>query len=584
MKKSASVQLKMMAGMAVIFAAVLFNAFFATVHLSKIENSATEMSDTYVSIQVLYGTIEKKMETIQKYVNILAGSSDADLKIAGDIYGRLESESEEVEILLMKLQNYSGKIEDKELASLYEQYDHGCIHLIECMQNCSELRKNNGISSAKAYLGTDAMAAILEQEELCALLEEAFRNALNQAQLTLKSSIRAADISNKIMSALCMMTDVLIAFWVYVLLLNPIKKISKKMQQVALEVKEGKGNLTVRIKVKKRDEVGCLIESFNYLLAAFQGVTVQIRENVMRMEEISSRSEDQIVVSNNRISELSSTMEELSGGSEEASALIHQMKSEMEKISGETNEISEEMEHGAEFSTELKERADFIRIKTMESKETAENIAENIRETLSVSIQESRSIAQIGELTNTILEIAAKTNLLALNAAIEAARAGEAGKGFAVVADEIRTLADNSKQNANAIQQLNNKVIEAVQSLCTCSEKMVGFVDNEVMGDYRSFEMMAVRYSEDAKAVSEIMGKVQSSVEHINNQIDIVTQNIAGIATSVEESALGIQNVTGNVIDISNVTGDICEEISQNVQIAIELKSISEGFIIEKPQ
>ncbi len=580
MKKSASVQLKMMVGMAVIFAVVLFNAFFATVHLNRIEKSATKMNDTYVNIQILYGTIEKKMETIQKYVNILAGSSDADLEIAGDIYGRLESESEEVEELLAELQIHSRKIEDKDLVSLYEQYTNGCIYLIECMENCSELRKKNDIPSVKAYLGTDALEAILKQEELCALLEEAFKNELNQVQLNLKSNIRTASTSNQILSVLCITVNILITLLVYMLLLKPIKKISKKMQQIALEIAEGRGDLTVRMQVKRKDEIGRLTESFNCLLIAFWEVTARIRENVTQMEKMSGRSEKQMADSNDRISDLSSAMEELSAGSEEASALIHQMKSEMEKISGETNGISEEIKHGAEFSTELRERAGFIRIKTMESKENAEGIAENIRETLSVSIQESRSIAQIGELTNTILKIAAKTNLLALNAAIEAARAGEAGKGFAVVADEIRTLADNSKQNANAIQQLNKKVIEAVQSLCTCSEKMVGFVDNEVMEDYRNFEVMAARYSEDAEAVSEMMRKIQSSVEHINDRIDIVTQNIGGISTSVEESALEIQNVTGNVIDISNVTGDICEEMSQNVQIVMELKNRSEGFII----
>lgn len=69
---------------------------------------------------------------------------------------------------------------------------------------------------------------------------------------------------------------------------------------------------------------------------------------------------------------------------------------------------------------------------------------------------ESRCIGQVGELTDAILQIASKTNLLALNAAIEAARTGEAGKGFVVVADEIRQLADNGKQNASAIQELNS--------------------------------------------------------------------------------------------------------------------------------
>lgn len=107
---------------------------------------------------------------------------------------------------------------------------------------------------------------------------------------------------------------------------------------------------------------------------------------------------------------------------------------------------------------------------------------------------ESRCIGQVGELTDAILQIASKTNLLALNAAIEAARAGEAGKGFAVVADEIRQLADNSKQNASAIQELNTRVIASVRSLCDCGEEMVQFIDGPIMEDYGGFAMMSLNF------------------------------------------------------------------------------------------
>ncbi len=580
MRKAASVQLKIMTGMAVILGAVLFNVFFATAHLKEIEKSATEMSEAYVNTLALYGSIEKKMEVIQKYVNILVGSSDEDLEIAGDIYGQLESEVADVNGLLADIQASSRKTGNEELIQLYEQYGDSCVRLMECMQNCSELRKKNDFVSAKTYLGTEALTVILEREALCLSLEEAFGNGLARAQMNLESNIRKAGISNQIMSVLCVISSIVVSVLVYITLLKPIGEISKKMQQIALEVSEGKGDLTVRMRVKRRDEVGQLTESFNYLLEAFQKITARIQKNAVCMEEMSCRTEKQIAASNDRISDLSSVMEELSSGSEEVSALVHQMQNEMEKISGETNEISAEMEHGTKFSAELKERAGFIRIKSTESRENAESIAGDIRETLSTSIQESRNIAEIGKLTDAILGIAAKTNLLALNAAIEAARAGEAGKGFAVVAEEIRSLADNSKQNANAIQALNAKVIAAVQSLCECSEKMVGFVDHEVMGDYKNFEAMSVRYSDDADTVSEIMRKIRYSVDHINKQIDIVTQNIGGISTSVEESVLGIQNITGNVVDISDVAGDIYGEIQKNMQTTIELKNISGGFIV----
>ncbi len=53
---------------------------------------------------------------------------------------------------------------------------------------------------------------------------------------------------------------------------------------------------------------------------------------------------------------------------------------------------------------------------------------------------------QLGTVVDSIMSIAAMTNLLALNATIEAARAGDAGRGFAVVASEVKKLATDTKQ------------------------------------------------------------------------------------------------------------------------------------------
>ncbi|MDE7276785.1 MAG: hypothetical protein K2N98_08040, partial [Lachnospiraceae bacterium] len=229
---------------------------------------------------------------------------------------------------------------------------------------------------------------------------------------------------------------------------------------------------------------------------------------------------------------------------------------------------------------EIKERAGYIRMKTTESRQSAEKMAISIRETMEKSIEESRSIDKIDKLTQTILDITSQTNLLALNAAIEAARAGEAGKGFAVVADEIRLLADNSKQNASAIQELNSKVIAAVRSLCGCSEKMVNFVSGKVMEDYQNFEGMAVRYMHDADTVSEMVDRIRNSADQIEGQVGKVVHNMGGITNSVEESSLGIQNVTASVIELLNATGNISEENRRNKQVVTELGNISEGFIV----
>lgn len=581
MPQKASIQLKVLISMSVILVAVLLNTFFANSNLGKIEKSATQMNEVYIQIQELYGTVGKKVETIQKYANILIGSSDEDLAIAGDIYGNLDMEAETVEALLVELQAYCAMTENEELIATFGQYVNGCDILLECMKTVSGLRRDDDFVGAKMYMGTDAMTAILAQEQVCANLEETFDRCLTEAQSDLEDRIQIANVSNWGVSIICILSTIISIFIIYKGMLQPVKQTSQKMQQIALEVSEGRGDLTERFNTKRKDEVGQLMNSMDQLLEAFQKITLRIQKTTTYMEEAANRTEVQFAASNDKINDLSAVMEELSAGSEEVSTLISQMKGEMQEISGETGDITVKVDEGTNFASNLKERAGYIRIQTTESRQKSEKMVESIKDTMSRSIEESRNIDKVNELTATILNIADQTNLLALNAAIEAARAGESGRGFAVVAEEIRNLADNSKTNAAAIQELNNKIVSVVHSLSVCSKQMLDFVDTDIMEDYRQFETMSVQYSNDADTVSEIMDRIQGSVDSINRQISTVVQNIGGISSSVEESALGIQNVAGNVVDISNSTNDIYQETCQNAQTAMELKQVSEGFVLE---
>lgn len=119
-------------------------------------------------------------------------------------------------------------------------------------------------------------------------------------------------------------------------------------------------------------------------------------------------------------------------------------------------------------------------VKGDDSKAESKKIADTLREGLQASVENSRSVDAIQQLTDDILAISSQTNLLALNASIEAARAGEAGKGFAVVADEIRQLAYNSRNTANSIQEISSQVMMAVKNLADASEKLLTFVDTDV--------------------------------------------------------------------------------------------------------
>lgn len=208
-------------------------------------------------------------------------------------------------------------------------------------------------------------------------------------------------------------------------------------------------------------------------------------------------------------------------------------------------------------------------------------MAEEMQISLQQSIEESKSVIKIGEFTDAILNIANQTNLLALNAAIEAARAGEAGKGFSVVAEEIRKLADDSKENANAIQTLNEQVICAVMELSDKAENMIQFVHKDIFEDYKGFEMLAERYNQDADEVSDMMSSISTQVGHLSHEMVQVAQSMKDISCSIDERAQGISMSTENVVDLSHVVEAVSEEAARNLATAQGMKKISEAFIIE---
>ncbi len=579
-QKRQSLQFMVLVSLTVVMVVTVFHFVFMGKNLNTVKQTADYMGDSCIQMQYLYGKVEKKLETIQKYANILTGTTDEEFAITGDIYGMLEAETEAAYLLLDELEQYVAITEHKGLQEQYAVYKECDMQLLDAMKQVSTLRKTEGISSAKEYLGTKALEVILAREGICIELEETFDQVLELSDEYLQNSIFKAEMGSSIVSMICILCCLLTFFLVYVRLLAPIKKLSRHMQSIADQVQQGKYDLTQKLAVQHLDEVGDLRSSINGILEAFRQITSGIKENSFEMEETTAATEGYFSTSKEKIHDLSAVMQQLSAGSEESALLLSQMREQMHEISNATAKIKTETDNGAQFAAELIERAGYIKNKTTESRENAEHMAGSMKSTMADSIEESRCINQVSELTDAILQISSKTNLLALNAAIEAARAGEAGKGFAVVADEIRQLADNSKNNASAIQKLNNRVTTAVKALCDCSEQMVAFMSGSIMEDYKGFEMMSDRYSQDADMVEELIGMINKGVSSINAQIVNVTENIGSVTTSMEESTNGIQIVADDVIEVSAATDVIYEKICHNKALAEELKESASGFVV----
>ena len=181
------------------------------------------------------------------------------------------------------------------------------------------------------------------------------------------------------------------------------------------------------------------------------------------------------------------------------------------------------------------------------------------------------SSQNIGDAVGFIAKIADQTNLLALNAAIEASRAKEHGKGFAVVADETRALAGESEKNAEFISELVTKIQSSIDDIITSIGDTTDTIsENGVKGNELSSKMeeltkIAIYSVEAARSVSTYTQRLGDFVGKINDGSQSIARDSSEIALSVEK--------TLNGIDIqSDALAQTEDDIKELSSLAEELK------------
>ncbi len=305
------------------------------------------------------------------------------------------------------------------------------------------------------------------------------------------------------------------------------------------DIAEGEGDLTKRIAVRSKDEIGELAGWFNTFLEKLQNIIGKLAENSKQVDQSAN--------------ELSSIASQLSEGSDDTAGRANNVAASAEEMSANLNNVAAAME---ESST----NAGMVASAAEEMNATINEIAQNAEKARSISDQAvtkaqdasgqmdglGQAALAIGKVVETITEISEQVNLLALNATIEAARAGEAGKGFAVVANEIKDLA---KQTADATLDIKDKI---------------GNIQNSTDGTVDGINEI----SEVINSVNEIVGSIATAVE----EQSVATKEIAN---NIAQASLGIQEVNENVNQSSSVASEITGDIATVNQAAAEMSNSS---------
>ena len=283
------------------------------------------------------------------------------------------------------------------------------------------------------------------------------------------------------------------------------------------------GDLTVRLKVSRGDEIGKLTERFNGFMETLEGLLIEVSGAAHRVSSAAQQ--------------LTSASHQLSSGSQEQASSLEETAASLEEITGTVKQNADNAKQANQLA--------------MGSRDVAERGGQVVDTAVAAMGEINKSSKKIADIITTIDEIAFQTNLLALNAAVEAARAGEQGRGFAVVAAEVRNLAQRSATAAKEIKALIQDSVGKVES------------------------------------GSDLVNKSGQTLQEIVTSVKRVTDIIGEIAAASQEQSTGIDQVNRAVTQMDQVvqsTAAQTEELSSTAQSltaqARQLQALVSKFVL----
>ncbi len=497
----------------------------------------------------------------------------------------------------------------------------------ETFKKGSELPEHEVIYGKwKDYRGEDVFGAVVHHPPL------GFLVYTEQDEAETLEPLNATRNFYFILSPILLLAILVVVFFIARGITNPIIRISEEM--VALG---GAGaDLTSRLEITSRDELGDLAEGFNAFVERLEGIVARVHKGAGAVRSLSeeagpvaARNAEIMVALRARMGEITTITEGEMESSRNALNIIREMaagargvqdraqsqatnaaqtSSAINEMATSANELSEEAERvraagieSVERLTEALELSNTVATNAALAADRIEGTAKSAdegREVVRRTEEGIRSIAdsteQVFEIVEVIDDIAEQTNLLALNAAIEAARAGEHGKGFAVVADEVRKLAERSGDATKEITELIKTANKSVEEGTRLAGDIAGSFEDIVTEAERAVELargnveaakgaaegleIGVESGKAAnvinEAVSEAMAQQLNSIEEILKSMDELASLSQEIVEVTMEQAQRTQVIENTIQEIVNGSSEISNSIEEGEK---ETEVVAEG-------
>ena len=327
---------------------------------------------------------------------------------------------------------------------------------------------------------------------------------------------------------------------------------------MSMDIAQGEGDLTKRMEVATKDELGDLSTWFNMFLERLNNMVSEIKKHAANInvssQEMALGNQDL----SNRTNQQSSSLEETATAMEEINSIVQNNAEDAKNA----NEITQKAQKSVVDSrTEL---LDAVNNSIEMNQDMLQNLQSTNKDVVSAMEEIMESSKKIEGIITLMNDIAFQTNLLALNASVEAARAGEHGKGFAVVASEVRKLAHRSSKASTEIGVLIQTSLEHINS----GRNLVN--DGE--------EGMDEMRTKIETMLNNLKSESDSNLNGILTSVKEVSEVMENIKVASEEQAEGVDQINKAIADMDRITQENSALVEQNTTASQHMAQEAENL------
>ncbi len=437
--------------------------------------------------------------------------------------------------------------------------------IAELSMAAKQAGKLNEVAYYMAEAGNPYKATMTAAEKLTLQT----RSYVIQEQEQYAKDAKSSQIFLIVINIIVIIVSGIIAFFISRNISRPVHKVAEVASQIAA------GNLAAdTITYQSEDEIGQLADAFNKMRTSLRTVISQVSVSAEQLaassEELTASAEQSAQAS----TQVAVSIMEVATGTEAQGRNINSAAATVGNITTAIQEIAS----NAGIATGISDRAAAAAQNGGNSIEAAMRQMNTINQTVTESARVVTKLGErsreIGQILDTISNIANQTNLLALNAAIEAARAGEQGRGFAVVAEEVRKLAEQSqaatKQIASLIQEIQNETDNAVTAMNdgTREVKLGTDVVNTAGGAFTEISSLASQVSSQVKDIASAIERVAAGSEEMVvsiREIETISKDTSAqtqtVSAATEEQSASMEEIASS----SEALAHLAEELQVTI-------------------